>query len=76
MLRELIERKRTAVRNVSHTVRGWLHPTTSMKGHAFDRPLDDLGQNIDDVEQRTSAAQGSGASEKPSDLGAPARRSS
>ena len=64
MLRELIEKERTAVRSVAHTVRGWLHPTRSMKEHAFDRPLDDLGQNIDDVEQRTSAATAS-APEKP-----------
>ena len=53
MLREIIEKEASAVRHAAHVVRGWIHPTTRMKNHAFERPLDDLGQNIDDVEHRT-----------------------
>ena len=67
MLRELIEKEVSAVKGAVqkvekeaaeakdaavHTVREWIKPTRVMKGHAFDRPLDDLGQTIDDVERR------------------------
>jgi hypothetical protein len=70
MLRELIEKEVSAVKDVVqkvekeaveakdaavHTVREWIKPTKVMKGHAFDRPLDDLGQTIDDVERRAGA---------------------
>ncbi len=70
MLRELIEKEVSAVKKAVqevekeaveakdaavHTVREWIHPTKVMKGHAFDRPLDDLGQTIDDVERRADA---------------------
>jgi len=52
MVRQLIDKEVAAVKGVLHTVREWVQPTTVMKRHAFDRPLDDLGQTIDDVEQR------------------------
>ncbi len=52
MVRQLIEKEVAAVKGVLHAVREWVQPTTVMKRHAFDRPLDDLGQTIDDVEQR------------------------
>lgn len=39
-----IEKSRTAVKDALHAMRGWIHPKTVMKDHAFDRPLDDLGQ--------------------------------
>jgi hypothetical protein len=52
MVRQLIEKEVAAVKGVLTTVREWVHPTKVMKRHAFDRPLDDLGQTIDDVERR------------------------
>lgn len=51
MFEKLIEREAAAVKHAVHAVREWIHPTTVMKKHAFDRPLDDLGQVIDDVQQ-------------------------
>jgi hypothetical protein len=36
-----------------------------MKEHAFDRPLDDLGQTIDDVERRADAAAAPAAPQGP-----------
>jgi hypothetical protein len=54
MLRELIEKEAAAVKGAFRAVRERVHPTTRMKSHAFDRPLDDLGQTIDDVEARLS----------------------
>jgi hypothetical protein len=56
MVRQLIEKEVAAVKGVVHAVCEWVHPTKVMKGHAFDRPLDDLGQTIDDVERRVQAA--------------------
>jgi hypothetical protein len=50
MFEKLIEREAAAVKQAVHAVREWVHPTTVMKKHAFDRPLDDLGQVIDDVQ--------------------------
>ncbi len=55
MLRELIEKEASAVKEAVHTVREWIHPTVVMKEHEFDRPLDDLGQNIDDVEAQSQS---------------------
>jgi hypothetical protein len=52
MLRELMETQVTAVKNAVHLVREWVHPTMVMKRHDFDCPLDDLGQPLEDVEQR------------------------
>ncbi len=52
MLRRLIEKEVSVVKNAVHAVRERIHPSTVMKRHAFDRPLDDLGQTIDDVERR------------------------
>jgi hypothetical protein len=43
-----IERGKSAVRDAVHAVRGWVHPRKVMKAHAFDRPLDDLGQVIEE----------------------------
>jgi hypothetical protein len=54
MVRQLIEKEAAAVKGMLHTVREWVHPTTVMKRHAFDRPLDDLGQTIDDLEGQVS----------------------
>ena len=51
MLRELIEREVSVVKNAVHVVREMMHPSQIMKDHAFDRPLDDLGQTIDDLER-------------------------
>jgi hypothetical protein len=51
MFEKLLEREAAAVKQAVHAVREWVHPTTVMKKHAFDRPLDDLGQVIDDVQQ-------------------------
>ena len=56
MVRQLMEKEVAAVKCVLHTVREWVHPTRVMKRHAFDRPLDDLGQTIDDVERRVDLA--------------------
>ncbi len=52
MLRELIQKEVAAVKHVVHDVKERIHPTVVMKEHEFDRPLDDLGQNVDDVERR------------------------
>lgn len=52
MMRELIHKEAVAVRGALHAVREWIHPSKAMKSHAFDRPLDDLGQTIEDVEHR------------------------
>src|SRR5512146_1550731 len=52
MLRQLIEKEVSAVKHAVHAVREWMHPTKAMKEHEFDRPLDDLGQSIADVERR------------------------
>lgn len=57
MVRQLIDKEVAAVKCVLHTVREWVHPTTVMKRHAFDRPLDDLGQTIDDVERRVQLSE-------------------
>jgi hypothetical protein len=54
MLRQLIEKEVSVVKNAVHAVREKMHPSKIMKRHAFDRPLDDLGQTIDDVERRTA----------------------
>jgi hypothetical protein len=50
MLRKLIDREAAVLGEALHAVREWLHPTVVMKGAAFDRPADDLGQPIDDIE--------------------------
>jgi hypothetical protein len=42
-----IEWEVAATKGALHKMREWVHPTTVMKQHAFDRPLDDLGQTID-----------------------------
>ncbi len=80
MLRELMEKEvsvvKDAVRRAEkgaaemkeaavHTVRTWMKPTRVMKGHAFDRPLDDLGQTIDDVEHRADASSPPGGAAPP-----------
>lgn len=57
MVRQLIEKEVAAVKCVLHTVREWVHPTMVMKRHDFDRPLDDLGQTIDDVERRVQMSE-------------------
>lgn len=57
MVRQLIDKEVAAVKCVLHTVREWVHPTMVMKRHAFDRPLDDLGQTIDDVERRVQLSE-------------------
>ncbi len=54
MLRDLIEKEAAAMKGAVRVVREWVHPTKVMKRHVFDRPLDDLGQNIDDVERRVA----------------------
>ncbi len=61
MLRELIDKEVSAVKDAVHAVREWLHPTTVPKRHEFERPLDDLGQNIDDVERRVPPPDGPAA---------------
>jgi hypothetical protein len=50
MIRELIEKEVTAAKHAVEVVRELVHPTKVMKRHEFDRPLDDLGQVIDDAE--------------------------
>jgi hypothetical protein len=57
MMRELIEREVSAAKHAVHAVRDWIHHRTTkvMKRHAFDRPLDDLGQTINDVERRAES---------------------
>ena len=57
MVRQLIDKEVAVVKGVLHAVREWVHPTMVMKSHAFDRPLDDLGQTIDDVERRVQVSQ-------------------
>ena len=52
MVRELIHREAAALRGAVATIREWIHPRKVMKKHEFDRPLDDLGQSIDDIEHR------------------------
>jgi hypothetical protein len=53
MMRQLIEREVSAAKNAMEAVREWLHHRTRMmKRREFDRPLDDLGQSIEDVERR------------------------
>jgi hypothetical protein len=52
MVRELVEKELKAARHAGHALMEWIHPTMVMKRHAFDRPLDDLGQSIDEVEKR------------------------
>jgi hypothetical protein len=49
MIRELIEKEVSAAKHAVDAVKGWVHPTTVMKRHEFDQPLDDLGQVIDDA---------------------------
>jgi hypothetical protein len=56
MVRQLIEKEVAAVKDVLNTLSEWVHPTKVMKGRAFDRPLDDLGQTIDDLERKVQAA--------------------
>lgn len=65
MLRRLIDKERSAARGALHAVREWIHPTKVMKQHAFDRPLDDLGQTIDDVEHRADAQETGPAGRAP-----------
>jgi hypothetical protein len=57
MVRQLVEREVTVVKCALQTMREWVHPTKVMKRHAFDRPLDDLGQTIDDLERKVQAEQ-------------------
>jgi hypothetical protein len=57
MLREFIDHPTTALKNAVHDVLEWVHPTIVMKRHDFDRPLDDLGQDIDAVERKGDAGQ-------------------
>ncbi len=57
MLRELIEKEVTVVKDVVHSVKELVHPTKVMKRHAFDRELDDLGQTIPDVERRAEPSE-------------------
>ena len=52
MLREMMEKEVSTLKHAAHALREWIRPTVAMKNHAFDRPLDDLGQTIDDVERR------------------------
>ena len=54
MLRRLIEKEVSLVKNAIHAVHERMHPSKVMKRHVFDRPLDDLGQTIDDVERRAT----------------------
>lgn len=58
MIHELIEKEASALRGALNWVRGRVHPKQAMKRHEFDRPLDDLGQNIDDVERRAEPQEG------------------
>jgi hypothetical protein len=60
MVRELIEKEVSAARHAVEAVRDWIHPTKVMKRHEFDRPLDDLGQAIDEVEGAAPQEQGPG----------------
>lgn len=50
MLRKLIEKETAALQGVVHTLREWVHPTVVMKRHEFERPLDDLGRNVEEAE--------------------------
>jgi hypothetical protein len=53
MMREFMQKELSTAKHAVDAVRDWLlHRTKVMKRHAFDRPLDDLGQTIDDVERR------------------------
>lgn len=52
MLRQLIDKEAVTLRRAVHAVREWIHPSQVMKRHAFDRPLDDLGQSPEDVDRQ------------------------
>ncbi len=65
MLRELIEKEVTLVKEAVHSIRERIQPSTVMKRHDFDRPLDDLGQTIDDVERRAQGGAPSGEAKPP-----------
>jgi hypothetical protein len=63
MMGQLIEKEVSAAKHAVEAVREWLHHRkTVMKEHAFDRPLDDLGQTIDDLDRR---AEPSGPGSEP-----------
>ncbi len=51
-VRDIAEKEAEAAKGAVHCMREWVHPTTAMKNPDFERPLDDLGQNIDDVERQ------------------------
>ncbi len=55
MVRQLIEKEVAVVKGVLNNLCEWVHPTKVMKSHAFDRPLDDLGQTIDDLERKVQS---------------------
>ena len=48
-----IEKSLSVMKGALHAVRGWVHPKIIMKEHAFDRPLDDEGRVVNDVEVGT-----------------------
>jgi hypothetical protein len=51
MVRDLIEKEVAAAKHAVDAVRNWIHPTTAMKRHEFDSPLDDLGQTLDEQDR-------------------------
>jgi hypothetical protein len=57
MVRELIEKEVSAAIHAVEAVKDWIHPTQVMKDQAFDYPLDDLGQAIDELERQVPKAQ-------------------
>jgi len=61
MLRRLIEKEVSAVKDAIHALRERIHPTKVMKRQEFDRPLDDLGQSINDVERRAQRSESKSA---------------
>ena len=56
MVRELVAKEVAAVKGVLGAMCELVHPKLVMKRRVFDRPLDDLGQPIDEVERQASAA--------------------
>jgi hypothetical protein len=62
-MREFIEREVEAAKHAVEALRNLIpHRTTVMKRHEFERPLDDLGQALDDGELAPGAP---AATERP-----------
>lgn len=57
MMRELIEKELSAAIHAVEVLKDWIQPTQVMKDPAFDYPLDDLGQAIDELDRQVPKAQ-------------------